>query len=277
MSVKLGRVVFRKIGGRIIPIRIGAEAKTLAAGLKGVSSKAVKQLKLLTSQGRAAIKSGKLVSAEAPSSSEAMMKFVEKTGAIRFHKSGDSLNLDFLRKLSSEQKMTIASNVPRPSAIYADAKSGSGEFKSLGDFVRSHLQWGSKEFKPSKIAEKLQSKAIKEYGLTGNIDEAGYIFRDGSMLDLSGKRMGGPPGTRSLDHREISHLVKVNPKKLSDREISWGLSSAQMARKASASKLHEITTLKSDIGKIGSDFELADIKKSMIKELNRLVSAKRKK
>lgn len=44
MSVKLGRMVFRRIGGRIVPIRIGAEAKTLAAGLKGISTQALRKV-----------------------------------------------------------------------------------------------------------------------------------------------------------------------------------------------------------------------------------------
>lgn len=45
----------------------------------------------------------------------------------------------------------------------------------------------------------------KEYfGTTTNLNEAGYILNDGSLLDLSGKNMGGPAGRRSLDHREVN-------------------------------------------------------------------------
>lgn len=45
----------------------------------------------------------------------------------------------------------------------------------------------------------------KEYfGTTNNIKETGYIMQDGSLLDFSGKRFGGPKNTRSMDHREIS-------------------------------------------------------------------------
>ena len=45
----------------------------------------------------------------------------------------------------------------------------------------------------------------KEYfGTTTNLNEAGYILNDGSLLDLSGKNMGGAAGRRSLDHREVN-------------------------------------------------------------------------
>lgn len=44
MSVKLGRVIFKRINGRIVPIRIGAEAKTLAAGLSGVSASTLRKV-----------------------------------------------------------------------------------------------------------------------------------------------------------------------------------------------------------------------------------------
>lgn len=45
----------------------------------------------------------------------------------------------------------------------------------------------------------------KEYfGTTTNLNEAGYILNDGSLLDLSGKNMGGVAGRRSLDHREVN-------------------------------------------------------------------------
>jgi hypothetical protein len=51
--------------------------------------------------------------------------------------------------------------------------------------------------------EQIFKKARREYGITQNTLEAGYIYPDGAMLDLSGKRQGGPPNTRSLDHREV--------------------------------------------------------------------------
>jgi hypothetical protein len=43
---------------------------------------------------------------------------------------------------------------------------------------------------------------LKELGFTDDVREAGYITPQGRLIDLSGKREGGPAGTRSYDHRE---------------------------------------------------------------------------
>lgn len=45
------------------------------------------------------------------------------------------------------------------------------------------------------------AKAAK--GTTESMEEAGYILPDGTMLDFSGKRDGGPSGVRYEDHRQL--------------------------------------------------------------------------
>lgn len=45
---------------------------------------------------------------------------------------------------------------------------------------------------------------VEFFGTTDNMREAGFISPDGHILDLSDKANGGPAGTRSMDHREIS-------------------------------------------------------------------------
>jgi hypothetical protein len=51
-------------------------------------------------------------------------------------------------------------------------------------------------------------RAVKEFGTTDNPLEAGYILPDGSMLDFSEKREGGPPGRRSADHRAVARVFR---------------------------------------------------------------------
>lgn len=53
----------------------------------------------------------------------------------------------------------------------------------------------------------LTEKAINHFGTTYNFDEAGYIFPDGQLLDLSGKNKGGSGGYRAYDHRNISIIM----------------------------------------------------------------------
>jgi len=66
--------------------------------------------------------------------------------------------------------------------------------------------------------EKLIRKAIDEFGLTTDFREAGYILSNGKLLDLSGKRQGGTPFTRSLDHREICGAIDTGGKGISGTE-----------------------------------------------------------
>ncbi len=46
--------------------------------------------------------------------------------------------------------------------------------------------------------------AMKHFGTTNDIREAGYILTNGKFLDLSEKNNGGEAGTRSADHRDIN-------------------------------------------------------------------------
>lgn len=46
--------------------------------------------------------------------------------------------------------------------------------------------------------------AIKHFGITRNIKEAGYLLTNGKFLDLSEKNNGGTGGYRSADHRDIN-------------------------------------------------------------------------
>lgn len=48
----------------------------------------------------------------------------------------------------------------------------------------------------------IDRERMNELGLTTDLREAGYIRPDGKLIDLSGKKEGGTPGYRALDHRE---------------------------------------------------------------------------
>jgi hypothetical protein len=52
----------------------------------------------------------------------------------------------------------------------------------------------------------LFNRAKKRFGTTDDVREAAWILPDGSMLDFSGKRQGGSPGVRHMDHREVGHV-----------------------------------------------------------------------
>lgn len=71
------------------------------------------------------------------------------------------------------------------------------------------------ELNPS---EKLNLKAIKEFGLTSDFREVGYVLNDGRLLDLSGKREGGTAFMRSFDHREVCRAIEIGGKGISGNE-----------------------------------------------------------
>lgn len=54
----------------------------------------------------------------------------------------------------------------------------------------------------------IEKKAIELFGTTKDCYEAGYMLKDGTLLDFSEKIFGGIPGHRSLDHREVSELFE---------------------------------------------------------------------
>jgi hypothetical protein len=68
---------------------------------------------------------------------------------------------------------------------------------------------GEKEYIPLQDPKKNRNafnRAIRYFGTTFDIRECGYILPNGTMLDLSGKKHGGPSGKRGLDHGEINSI-----------------------------------------------------------------------
>ena len=90
------------------------------------------------------------------------------------------------------------------------------EWKDQGITNEEHVKAIRKVFgqigkeSPRTDTQKIITKAKKYFGLTNNFREAGYLLPDGTMLDFSGKREGGSPGTRSFDHRQIGMADEYN-------------------------------------------------------------------
>lgn len=274
MAAKLGRYVFRKIGGRIVPIRVGAEAKTLAAGPKGQSAKIVKKLNTLLKSRQVKVgKKGALLKVPEADSTKSMINFMDKTGAVRVSNFGGYVNAHIARKLSDAQKTKlIEMSVGKRVAVdVSGAKKGftsSGDFSSFGEAYRKVLLPSSKELK--KENTRAIKKAIEELGTTSNPNEAGFIFRDGKMLDLSGKRIGGSANTRELDHREVAGIISERAKKVTARDTTDILRRAQYERKARAESLHMVTNNKKIIKKLWPERkEWRDVIRDFTKQIRR--------
>lgn len=70
------------------------------------------------------------------------------------------------------------------------------------------IEYGVTEKARKSANPKREALARKTFGTTGNFREAGYLMRNGSMLDFSGKKDGGPRNTRAMDHREINSVFE---------------------------------------------------------------------
>jgi hypothetical protein len=55
--------------------------------------------------------------------------------------------------------------------------------------------------------DKLIKRCSKEFGITEDPCEGGFLLENGKFLDFSGKIDGGPSGVRSYDHREIGRCI----------------------------------------------------------------------
>ena len=74
-----------------------------------------------------------------------------------------------------------------------------------GDHAQGFLAaLGKKDlFKPTnkRTSDAVIRAAVKHFGITENLDQAGYILPDGRLLNM------GEQGMRSMDHRQIGHVI----------------------------------------------------------------------
>ena len=60
------------------------------------------------------------------------------------------------------------------------------------------------------LPETVEQEVLEKYGRTFSWSTTGYIFKNGTKLDLSGKSVGAPGGYRALDHRDIFDIYEVD-------------------------------------------------------------------
>ena len=159
---------------------------------------------------------------------------------FRLYSRGDDIHLDRIEVEPSQRKKGVGSSVMKKLAQHADSrgkritlnladKGDPGGTSSRGRLSRFYKAHGfvdnkgrNKDYsisasmyrKPDSTSRAglirepqsdYETSAKKHFGTTNKPHAAGYILRDGSMLDFSGSKDGGDPNTRSLDHRNIDH------------------------------------------------------------------------
>ena len=121
-------------------------------------------------------------------------------------KSGELLELIENYNTESEQ-IVIEHNIDnfptlqelqaKRNSVERDNNNNQREFNRNGDI--------DQDSKPVKFSLKddVESQVKEKYGSTYRWSETGYILKDGTRLDLSGRNEGAPGGYRAVDHRDI--------------------------------------------------------------------------
>lgn len=77
--------------------------------------------------------------------------------------------------------------------------------------VPQHMQDVNNKMKSTKnvVSDSQYDELKKHFGTTDNFDVAGYMLKDGTMLDFSGKHWGSPTSDmRQVDHREVDEVLE---------------------------------------------------------------------
>lgn len=115
-------------------------------------------------------------------------------------------------------------SVKQTKEVYSRYVGESGFNKEQSEAIKQ--AYGITENNSVPINPKREALARKTFGITTDFREAGYLMRNGSMLDFSGKRDGGESGVRYMDHREIAEVFSDG--EISDERTQYGNNTAYM-------------------------------------------------
>ena len=121
---------------------------------------------------------------------------------------GIKAEIDRIREANNKIiESETATNLEKSGAAMSNAELAKGEAGLT--FFQAAYHGEQTLFQTEELTEDQKETieaAKSKYGTTTNIKEAGYLLKDGSMLDFSGKNEGGPSGHRSLDHKEMDYF-----------------------------------------------------------------------
>lgn len=87
------------------------------------------------------------------------------------------------------------------------AQSGSAGEPSGVETRRNSEQGDRNQQVKYSLKDNIEEDVIKQYGKTYRWSETGYLLKDGSRVDMSGRNDGAPGGYRTIDHRDIFYDI----------------------------------------------------------------------
>lgn len=115
-------------------------------------------------------------------------------------------NLVRIKKRSPANSESPAPIAVDYNGVTSQAKAADQTAMAFGNnSIRSSSENSNTKIKKSERDVVADNKTAEAYfGRTYKISEAGYLLRNGHMLDFSGRHEGAPGGYRTVDHRDIS-------------------------------------------------------------------------
>lgn len=115
-------------------------------------------------------------------------------------------NLVRIKKRSPANSESSAPIAVDYNGVTSQAKAANKSAMASGNTsIRSSSENSNTKIKKSERDVVADNKTAEAYfGRTYKISEAGYLLRNGHMLDFSGRHEGAPGGYRTVDHRDIS-------------------------------------------------------------------------
>lgn len=115
-------------------------------------------------------------------------------------------NLVRIKKRSPANSESSAPIAVDYNGVTSQAKAANKSAMASGNTsIRSSSENSNTKIKKSERDTVADNKTAEAYfGRTYKISEAGYLLRNGHMLDFSGRHEGAPGGYRTVDHRDIS-------------------------------------------------------------------------
>lgn len=152
----------------------------------------------------------------------------KENGSIRFGVrkqltiSDDKLRVEFIRRANNDavSKGYVSDELSSKFGDKHYNDRGSNRGQELGEELSTHKEQSSnseravpqrdesrrREVKHS-LKENIEEEVIKRYGKTYRWSEAGYLLKDGTRVDMSGRNEGAPGGNRTIDHRDIFYDI----------------------------------------------------------------------
>lgn len=199
--------------GSTRPVVILPQWKYLSANVQQNVIKAIKEDRIGDAMSAYDARTFRQIFSELPSGTKKNFYDREVNKSLKLAEAGepDIFNREILARMNKSLKaagydIRGADDLRRileKGTVYRDGKFIHKDYQAAYDKAIGGIEKRKGNLEAKKEYKNIDWSRLRTLGKTANLREAGYIAPDWSLVDLSGKREGGPAGHRALDHREV--------------------------------------------------------------------------